>query len=345
MTCLRDKMFGPPPLDPPLTKGGRNGGFTLVEMVIVLAIVLMLVTLVLPAASTMWRQRRVADAQNLMSGLLMTARAQALQSDFGESGLFFYVDDKGTQRVAAINQDAQRVSITDPATGRRRFPYIDPQLREAWASVFSVVPGKTYALPSPMRAVPRYVVDDPASAAFASMPNAAALTFSPEELANNDVYRTPTPTADQAQRHRNFFTLIYDSNGRLQVRRDVYVRDIDSDPTENPGGDVTGLRVPPPTDTTGVANGFVLTSNAPAELDPTGNDITVVSLIIDDTQTAINFPSVDGVMIYDDSEFAAAGGPEDKRNFVTGSGQPFYIQRVTGTVVRGPVGETIARAP
>lgn len=316
--------------------------FTLVEMVIVLAIVLVLVTLVLPAASTMWRQRRVADAQNLISGLLMTARAQALQSDFGESGLFFYVDDKGTQRVAAINQDSQRVTIAD-AGSRKRYPYIDPQLREAWANVFSVVPGKTYALPSPMRVVPRYVVDRPDDARFASLPNASSLTFSDEELVNNDVYRTAAPNSDQAQRHRNFFTIVYDANGRLEIGRDVYVRDIDSDPTANPGGDITGLRVPP--SSTMVENGFALNATQAVPLDPTGQSVTVDQLVIDDSQTAITFPSVDGVMVYDDSEFALAGDATQKRELVVNSGQPFYVHRVTGTVVRGPIGETVARAP
>lgn len=307
-------------------------------MVIVLAIVLLLVTLVLPAASSMWRQRRVADAQNLISGLLMTARAQALQSDFGESGLFFYIDDNGVQRVAAINQDARRVTIPDPANPDRvKYPYVDPVYREAWASVFSVVPGKTYSLPSPMRAVPRYVVDNPDDARFENLADGSKLTFSAEELANNDVYRSPGAGADEAQRHRNFFTLLYDSNGRLQVGRDVFIRDIDIDFDENPGGDVTGLQVPAGQ----VENGFALSTNSAVPLDPTGQDVTVDFLVADASQTAINFPSVDGVMVYDDAEFAAAGAPEEKRNLVVSSAQPFYVHRVTGAVVRGPIGEAV----
>ncbi len=87
-------------------------GFTLVEMVIVVAVILLILGIVLPAASTLWKQRRISEAQNTISGMLMTARAKAMESDFGDSGLFFFLDDAGVQRIAAIAQDAKIVTLT-----------------------------------------------------------------------------------------------------------------------------------------------------------------------------------------------------------------------------------------
>lgn len=310
-------------------------------MVIVVAIVLVLVTLVLPASSQMWRDRRIADAQNMISGMLMTARAQALQADFGESGLFFYVDNGGTQRVVAINQDS-KVTITD-STGHTRHPYVDPEYREAWSSVFSVVPERQMTLPPPMRVVPRVVAmspDDP-SLAGQSTDTKAKATFSPEELANNDVYRLPSTNSNQAQRHRNFFTMIYSSDGRLQPNRDVVIRDVDSDPAENSGGDVTGLHVPV---TSSVLNTYNVWDDRAMPIDPR-RTVMVDNVVIDESGNAINFPSTDGVMVYDDSQFASAGDPDRKRQLIVETGQPFYVHRVTGAVVRGPIGETVAQVP
>src|SRR3989337_712491 len=92
----------------------RTSAFTLVEMVIVVAVVLLLLGIVLPAASTLWKERRIAEAQNTISGMLMTARAKAMENDFGDSGLFFYLDDAGVQRIASITQDASKAA--DPQT-------------------------------------------------------------------------------------------------------------------------------------------------------------------------------------------------------------------------------------
>jgi hypothetical protein len=68
-------------------------------------------------------------------------------------------------------------------------------------------------------------------------------------------------------------------------------------------------------------------------------------LIADSDGTALNFPSVDGLLVYDESLFAGAGDAKDKRKFLIESGLPFYVHRFTGVVIRGPVGETVASVP
>lgn len=329
-------------------------------MIIVVAIVLVLVTLVLPAASTLWRDRRIADAQNTVSGMLMTARARALQGKQedapvfhfedppgtdpkqlltgDESGLFFYVDERGVQRVVAIVQ-------TTPEDDPLRSAPENQEMRLAWANVFTVVPERLFSLPTPMRAVPRYVVDDSRDAKFLGDPNASKKTFDADEIANINVYSLPSPTADQAQRHRNFFTLIFSSNGRLLVGREVLIRDPDSDYAENPGGDVTGLHVTP---VPGVQSYYNTQTNDAANLNPVlgGAPVPISDLVVDSrSPVALNFPSVDGLLVYDESLFAGAGDGPQKRKYLVEFAQPFYVHRLTGAVIRGPVGETLVQAP
>ncbi len=300
--------------------------FTLVEMVIVVAVILLIVGIVLPAASTMWKERRVAQAQDTISGLLMTTRARAMQDDFGDSGLFFFVDDAGVQHVASITQDATMAAR--------------PETREAWANVFNVTTERSYTLPAPMRVVPRYAVEDKTT-----NPDAKAYAlFSEDELANSDFTTLPSG-GDQAQRHRNFFSMIYSSSGQLRVRRDVLIHDPHADP-KDPRGDVTGLTVggpgTPPAPVSPVSKYYDQT-NAPQNIDPNGVQ-TIDFLVIDPSKTdvAINFPSVDGLLVYDESLFGAAGSAEQKRQFLLDAAQPFYVHRLTGAVVRGPVGENQA---
>jgi hypothetical protein len=50
-------------------------------------------------------------------------------------------------------------------------------------------------------------------------------------------------------------------------------------------------------------------------------------------------------LVYDESLFAAAGTSEQKRQYLLDAAQPFYVHRLTGAVVRGPVGEEVAKTP
>ncbi len=325
----------------------HSRAFTLVEMVIVVAVILLILGIVLPAASTLWKQRRVSEAQNTISGMLMNARAKAMENDYGDSGLFFYLDDAGVQRIASITQDLSKAA--DQQTRDfwvRTFSDADPQTRNNWANVFNVVPERTYALPVPMRVVPRYAVEDETTNSGA----AAYQLFSEAELANPDFN---TPAGEQAQRHRNFFTMIYSSEGQLRVRRDVLIRDPNAEAAEGNSeqyGDITNLIVHDDIDKY-YAQDPSATPTRPIDLSnglsPESREL--IDVVVDPQgtggKTALNFPSVDGLLVYDESLFAAAGSPEQKRQFLLDAAQPFYVHRLTGAVVRGPVGETVANAP
>ncbi|MCH8149766.1 MAG: prepilin-type N-terminal cleavage/methylation domain-containing protein [Planctomycetes bacterium] len=302
------------------------GGFTLIEMVVVMAIVLVLAGLVLPGVSTMWEQRKISSAHTIIQGMLQTARSRAMRAGGVETGLLFYLDSSGVQHIASIEQDAAHTADI------------------AWENVFRVTGDRLYTLPAPMRAVPRYVVDmdagDPPT------------YFSEEELARelNEFDQLGTQT-NSAQRHRNIFTMVFSSEGQLIARRDVLILDVDKDGgTEDPPrGDISGMKVgydwsAPP----GMAivasfyeqnDAIVPTKSTP----PATGPVTLPFLIFDELagNVAINFPSVDGLLVYDNSAFRSLDLAADKQKFLLDTAQPFYVNRYTGAIIRGPLGENV----
>ena len=302
----------------------RVAGFTLIEMIVVVAIVVVLIALILPAASTMWEERKSADAEMMIQGMLMTARAKALQASGVESGVFFFVDDRGTQHIVPIQQ----------GPGKRDLENVG---NPAWESVFRVVPGRTYSLPAPMRVVPRYVIEeDPDD-------EKAGRVFSEEELAHDDFKTPPSPEGNPAQRHRNFFTMVFSNDGELLVWRDALILDAAQDPNEM--GDATGLAVAP---SEGVAEYHVQgDANTEAPIDPRAalraEPDAIPFLVVDamNMDVALNFPSVDGLLVYNDALFRSVDLAAQQRDFLLRTARPFYVNRNTGAVIRGPSGENV----
>lgn len=305
----------------------RHSAFTIMEMVIVVAIIVVLVTLVIPNVSALWNQRKLADAENTISGLLTSTRAKALQSGHDRC-LLFFVDDQNVQRVVTIVQDPAKAS--DPSGSGLK-----------WQNIFVVSDERGYSIPSPMRAVPRSVI-------YREEDEGDMTTYSTLEIANTDFARPAT--ADSIHRHRNFFSICYAGDGRLLVGRDVLLLEKDDD--GNRIGDITGLAVGEPSEVKDYHAVEGQGSSAQAvkkQIDPLGGtSMKDGEYVVSDAiagNVAINFPSVDGLLIYDDSLLAGIETPDDKRKYLLDYGQPFYIHRMTGAVVRGPVAENVAVTP
>lgn len=311
----------------------------MVEMIIVVAIIVVLVTLVLPAASTLWAERKQADAENAIQGLLMSTRARAMQADGTESGFLAFLDDAGNQHLAAIERihgDAELVRNLEmcmPHLSDEERTDLKDSLRYSqgtmpWQNVFVVRDEPDQVLPAPMRIVPRYVVD-PDSAD----PNRKVWTFSDDELTNNNFN---APPANLSQRHRNYFTVVFSTSGELLVGRDVVIMDCNADEAENALGDRTSLLVGPAESFTDVAEDREVVVRF---IDRRGEAATIQNLVLgNDTEpTAINFTSVDGLLVYDDAVFQQQP-PAEKRNYLIRTARPIYVSRYTGSVVRGPVG-------
>ena len=67
-------------------------------------------------------------------------------------------------------------------------------------------------------------------------------------------------------------------------------------------------------------------------------------MIVDSDGNAMNFPSVDGLLVYDDSVFVefpadGVGGVMTQRKYLEQSATPRYITRQTGALIRGPLAD------
>ena len=288
--------------------------FTLIEMVVVISIILVILSMALPAASSLWNERKSSESINTIQGLLMNARVKALDSDGVETGFFALVDEQGQQRFLPIQQD--RANLGQPA----------------WQDVFEVTDEPDRTLPAPMRVVPRYVVNDPLSPDFAPVN-----TFNDDELANDNVL---TAVGDQAQRHRNFYTMIFSTDGNLIIGRSVLIKDDDND--ADGFGDRTLLPVGPGEPASAVVNEFYdARTNDRERIGGVFGPTPIDFLVREDSSStiALNFPSVDGLLVYDD-EVLRGADRDGRRELLLRTGRPLYLSRWTGVVIRGPKDKT-----
>ncbi len=336
-SCLRASRGAAPQLRafvPSCLRASRSSAsrpaFTLVELIVVIGIISILVVSVLPILGALYRDTRGADAANRIQGLLKSARMRALGGM--EAGLFFYVEpDTNIQRVVFIQAEPPdprtplSPGVKSPDTG------VGP---ECAVDRFRVLEENVYTLPPPFRAAPLAVLKEPSDGG----------EWSDTELANNDYDDTGVIfTESGPQNHRNFFTIIFSPEGRLVVNRSVLIHDPVADREDRDAhfkrGKVTLLDV-----------------NATGNRQPAGDGPgpeplncelpAMIATAATRTPAALNFPSVAGLLVYDDSLFGEFPGSDernpdvvDKREFLRQRGQPIYISPQTGDIVLGPIGE------
>jgi hypothetical protein len=157
--------------------------------------------------------------------------------------------------------------------------------------------------------------------------------------------------------------MVYNDEGELLVWRDVLIQDRDEDGPDRSGdgrpdgnglGDRTGLPVgegpnaaPPRPQVRKYYDWRTGTEPDIDNVNPAsmGNPRPVDNLVADgNPPVAFNLPSVDGVLVYDDSILARLRTGDydldgkEMRETIIRTAQPFYIGRMTGAVIRGPVG-------
>lgn len=326
----------------------RWPAFTLVEMVVVVGIVIVLLGIALPAVSKVWDERRVAAARSTLRGALMLARRNALTPETGDCGLLFALDGEGRQKIYMIRQELAPLSQVESLTNDEPYELPIPIQQLASERRF-VLMKEEFTLPLPLRAVPRYVIDPESS----NQPE-KFLGFSDEELVNEDFEMPQATLWQERQRHRNYFTLIFSgSDGRLVPRRDVLIVDEPIDTQEGPVGIRTGLPVADVAVVKYNPQDRPSSGGPTAKIDPT-DSLALKGLIIDPASnlsdpSAINFSSVDGVLLYDNDAFVAAGDAvaqaDLRRQQLINTAQPFYVAGLSGEVIAGPLGENEVPSP
>lgn len=157
----------------------RRKSFTLVEMVVVIAVIIIISTLIFPAITTMWRDAQVKNSHHKIAGLLRTARARSLSLHHMSYGVLFYVDPTYNHQVAVCID-----ALAYPITEDERWPDVIDRFR---------VDTKNPYL---------FTMDDFVRIA----PFSVALGWENDDLLNDD-YR--------AGKQRNFFAIIFRRGERV----------------------------------------------------------------------------------------------------------------------------------
>ncbi|NOX57633.1 MAG: prepilin-type N-terminal cleavage/methylation domain-containing protein [Planctomycetes bacterium] len=301
----------------------RFQSFTLIELIVVISIIGILTALVVPGAAGLWSQRNEAASANMIRGLLQSVRTQAIR--FGERGLFFYVDRDGVQRIAFIESDPSRGGTTprDQFDCSAASQPLNCVTEAGAVNRFHVMNNKVYTVPTPFRIAPSWAltpVSPPGPVPFPLNPSSSSAW--PQQL-QNQRFPIDTRGPDTPQYHRNFFTIVFDSAGQLIVGRPMLIHDTDAD--DNGIGDRSRL---------GVFDVVRWWDNAGVRQDVDGRLFDIVML--DDTHAA-NFTSVDGLVVYDDSEVEGLAGGSIQ-SVMLSDGQSLYVSRYTGEVIFGPKG-------
>ncbi len=306
--------------------GVRLRAFTLIELIVVIAIIGILSALVVPGASSLWSQRNEAASANLIRGLLQSVRTQAIR--YGERGLFFYVDRDGAQRIAFIEADPSfgGTSTRDQFDCTNISEPTNCVSEPGAANRFRVIDQQVYTVPSPFRVAPSWALY-PDNAPY--NPNLVGVW--PQQL-TNERFPIQTRGADTPLYHRNFFTIVFDSTGSLVVNRPVLIHDID---TENDGlGDRTRLDVADVDEWWKFSPGDAAATQP--DVDPI-NGNPLFDIVALDNGTGANFISVDGLVVYDDSDIEGLDGASI-RAVMERDGQSLFVSRYTGEVIFGPKG-------
>lgn len=325
---VRERLCGETPLGSALGKGGRRGGFTLIELVVVVGIIALLAVVTLPGVSRMMEDSRLADTHNKLRGLLKSARSRALHT--ADGGLFFYVDD-GVQWAVFIEKEPPD---TTPGSADELAGVVPDDARIRYRVVED---SGAFSFAKPFRVMPRSVLDRGGNPP-------EEYVWSTEDLVNEHYRNLTADTMGEmpgAHNHRNFFTVLFSKDGRLLMESIVLIHDPPRDEgsgvvVPGPGG-VTGLIVDDATDR---QDAFGATDSLMG---------TLPGMIVANGQppAAVNFPSVDGLLVYDDSVFrefpdTPVGSEPDKRRYLIDSAAPVYISPQTGAVILGPKGESEA---
>ena len=110
----------PPSLTRPLTPSSPRPGFTLIEMIVVITIIVIAMTLAVPAIRSLTGSRSQEAAQNVLTTALGSVRAEAMALQRVEGIMFFL--DTSSDRIQCV---AVMETPNQPATDHLGVTYLD----------------------------------------------------------------------------------------------------------------------------------------------------------------------------------------------------------------------------
>ncbi len=181
----------------------KRHAFTLIELTIASAVIVALLSLILPSASALWRLMQLQSSQDRLRHILKVARIESLSLRHSAYGVLFFLDQFNQQSLTYIRWSG----IPEP-----QGPITWPDIANRFDVDTAAPPPET--LPRPWRVVPSAGLDRPAI-----------------ELGNNH-YRYGW--------HRNVFAIVF-RHGRRTPYSPLIVRD--HDVNADGLGDITNLPV------------------------------------------------------------------------------------------------------
>jgi len=291
----------------------RQRGFTLTELLVVIGLIVLLVTLAIPAFSIITGGRSIDSAQNQISAILGRARADAVGLQ-QERGVFFYQETAGGRVTAAI------VRARSDASG-------------------ATVPVALDLLPDREHlTLPNGVGVQTILNANMSPSGGTFIRSSDGYLGHNNSIQGPNPPPGSRTAVSYGGVILFDANGRLESKQYFFIVS-EQTPTGNKWTPMGRLLMGLPDSDTSTplsAPQFVsATSSGPPQ------QVSQVGFILFDEPTFVAQGLTDADPAVDTSigtySSRPTGGPTEKleEDWIDGNGVPFLVNRYNGTLMRG----------